>query len=48
MDGAPIVSDAPVDPSSQVFTIPNVEGSGSVLFELVIDGVVYSTRTEVF
>ena len=48
MDGVAIVSDAPVDPSSQVFTVPDVEGSGSVLFELVIDGEVYSSRTEVF
>ena len=47
-DGVPIVSEAPVDPSSQVFTIPDVEGSGTVLFELVIDGAVYSSRTEVF
>ena len=48
MDGVAIVSDAPVDPSSQVFTVPDVEGSGSVLFELVIDGAVYSSRTEEF
>ena len=48
MDGVAIVSEAPVDPSSQVFTVPDVQGSGSVLFELVIDGVVYSSRTEVF
>ena len=47
-DGVAIVSEAPVDPSSQVFTIPDVEGSGTVLFELVIDGVVYSSRTEEF
>ena len=47
-DGFAIITDAPVDPSSQVFTVPDVEGSGTVLFELVIDGVVYSSRTEEF
>ena len=47
-DGVPIISGATVDPSSQVFTIPDVVGSGTVLFELVIDGAVYSSRTEVF
>ena len=48
MNGVPIVSEAPVDPSSQVFTVPDVEGSGTVLFELVIDGAVYSSRSEEF
>ena len=47
-DGMAIVSDAYVDPSSQVFTIPDVEGSGSVLFELVIDGAVYSSQSVEF
>ena len=47
-DGAPIVSEAPVDPSSQVFTIPDVEGSGTSVFELVIDGAVYSSQSVEF
>ena len=47
-DGVAIISEAPVDPSSQVFTVPDVEGSGSVLFELVIDGAVYSSQTVEF
>ena len=47
-DGVPIVSNAPVDPSSQVFTIPDVEGSGTSVFELVIDGAVYSSQSVEF
>lgn len=48
MDGVAIVSDAPVEADSQIFTVPDVEGSGSVLFELVIDGSVYSKQTVEF
>ena len=47
-DGSPIVSEAPVDPSSQVFTIPDVEGSGTSVFELIIDGAVYSSQSVEF
>ena len=47
-DGVAIVSNATVDPSSQVFTIPDVEGSGTSVFELVIDGAVYSSQSVEF
>ena len=47
-DGVMIIAEAPVDPSSQVFTLPDVEGSGTVLFELVVDGAVYSSQSVEF
>lgn len=46
-DGVPIVS-ASVEPGTDIFTVPDVEGSGTSVFELVIDGAVYSSRTETF
>ncbi len=46
-DGVAIVS-ATVDPSTDIFTVPDVSGSGTSVFDLVIDGVVYSSQTVEF
>jgi len=46
-DGFAIVS-ATVEPGADIFTVPDVEGSGTSVFELVIDGAVYSSQTVEF
>ncbi len=46
-DGTAIVS-ATVQPGTDLFTVPNVEGSGTSVFDLVIDGAVYSSQTVEF
>jgi len=47
-DGVAIISDAPIDPGTHIFSLSDVEGSGTSVFELVIDGVVCDTQTVVF
>ncbi|MGM9590533.1 MAG: Stk1 family PASTA domain-containing Ser/Thr kinase [Faecousia sp.] len=46
-DGVAIVS-ATVEPGTDLFTVPNVEGRGTSVFDLVIDGEVYSSQTVEF
>ncbi len=46
-DGVAIVS-ATVAPGTDIFTVPNVEGSGTSVFDLVVDGQVYSSQTVEF
>lgn len=47
-DGVPIVSDATIQPGSEIFNLPEVEGSGTSVFELLVDGAVYSSQTVEF
>ena len=47
-DGVPIVSNATIQPGSEIFNLPEVEGSGTSVFELLVDGVVYSSQTVEF
>ena len=47
-DGVAIISDAPIQPGSEIFNLPDVEGSGTSVFELWVDGTLYSSQTEVF
>jgi len=42
-DGAVLYADVPIEPGSDIFSV-NVEGSGTMLFELVIDGEVYTSK----
>ena len=46
-DGVAIVS-ASIEPGTDLFTVPDVEGSGTSVFDLVIDGAVYSSQTVEF
>ena len=46
-DGVAIVS-ASIEPGTDLFTVPDVEGSGTSVFDLVIDGDVYSSQTVEF
>ena len=46
-DGVAIAT-ATVDPSSDIFNLPDVEGTGVSVFELLVDGVVYSSQTREF
>ena len=42
-DGVPCTGEYSVDPGTDVFSLGEVEGSGTVIFELVVDGVPYDT-----
>ena len=43
-DGVPIVSDAPIEPGTHIFSLSDVEGSGTSMFELWVDGEFYSSH----
>ena len=43
-DGVPIVSDAPIEPGTHIFSLSDVEGSGTCMFELWVDGEFYSSH----
>ena len=43
-DGTPIVSDVTIQPGSEIFNLPDVEGSGTSMFELWVDGEFYSSH----
>ena len=42
-DGVVLYSDVPIQPDSDIFSV-DVEGCGTMLFELVIDGAVYASQ----
>ena len=43
-DGTPITGQITIEPGTDVFSLGEVEGYGTVTFDLVIDGVVYSSQ----
>ena len=43
-DGVPIISDAPIEPGTHIFSLSDVEGSGTSMFELWVDGQFYSSH----
>ncbi|MBQ6720236.1 MAG: Stk1 family PASTA domain-containing Ser/Thr kinase [Oscillospiraceae bacterium] len=43
-DGVPITGEYTINPGTDVFSLGEVEGYGTVIFDLVIDGVVYSSK----
>ncbi len=43
-DGVPFTGEYTIEPGTDVFSLGEVEGSGTVTFELVIDGAVYSSQ----
>ena len=47
-NGQPFTGEYTIDPGTDVFSLGEVEGSGTVVFELVIDGAVYSSQTVEF
>ena len=47
-DGAPVVSDVTIQPGSEIFNLPDVEGSGTSVFELYVDGSFYSSQSVEF
>ena len=47
-DGSPIVSDVIIQPGSEIFNLPDVEGSGTSVFELLVNGTTYSSQTVEF
>ena len=42
-DGVPITGEITINPGTDVFSLGEVEGYGTVVFDLVIDGAVYSS-----
>ena len=43
-DGAPITGQITIEPGTDVFSLGEVQGSGTVVFDLMIDGAVYSSQ----
>ena len=43
-DGVPIAGPITIEPGTDVFSLGEVEGSGTMVFDLMIDGVVYSSK----
>ena len=43
-DGVPITGECTIDPGTDVFSLGEVEGYGTMVFDLVIDGAVYSSQ----
>ena len=47
-DGGPIISDASIDPGTHIFSLSDVEGSGTAVFELYVNGEFYSSQNVEF
>ena len=43
-DGVPITGEVTIEPGTDVFSLGDVEGYGTMVFDLIVDGAVYSSQ----